>query len=95
MGENSIPGGGPGDSRIFFRVRSDAALLRRAIRQGWPVPQAVRDAVIDELLSVIRSDKVSTRLRLAALGLIVDADAADVRDKASAVAARCCVTYQT
>ena len=53
-------------------ARAELLLLRRAIREGWPVPAARRPGILAEALTLARS--ADERLTLAAVRVFIDAD---------------------
>jgi hypothetical protein len=57
--------------------RSDLRLLRRAIRQDWPVPEERRQSLLDEVFPLIH--RGDTRLAIAVAWVLVEAEAANMR----------------
>lgn len=53
--------------------RSDVQLYERALRQGWNVPQAVREQIIATMQAMLTDEKSSARERNAAARLLVQA----------------------
>jgi hypothetical protein len=60
-------------------TRSDLAMARRAIREDWPAPAAVRAAVISDICVVALSDDASLRVQISAVRTVVDAEAVNQR----------------
>jgi hypothetical protein len=52
--------------------RANLRLIRRAIREGWDIPEAKRKALVDHLVGVIEVG--NTRDALAAIWCLVEAD---------------------
>jgi hypothetical protein len=45
--------------------RSDIPLIRRAVREGWPVPAEMREHVVDDLMELMNASSARTALRVA------------------------------
>ena len=45
--------------------RSDIPLIRRAVREGWPVPPEMQDQVVDDLMELMKAGTDRTALRVA------------------------------
>ena len=62
--------------------RSDIALLRRAVRNGWSVPVNVRDAIVGEIreeLQASSADFRELRRGLAFVRVLIDMERANQR----------------
>jgi hypothetical protein len=51
---------------------SDLVLLRRAVNEGWPVPDDVRQAIVGELATDLASSEVRRVLSIARVFLAMD-----------------------
>jgi hypothetical protein len=58
--------------------RANFCLIRRAIREGWDLPEAKRRALVAHLTGVIRSKH--PRNTLAALWCLIEADRANLQE---------------
>jgi hypothetical protein len=52
-------------------------LLRRAVRQDWPIPDERRDGIIEEVSSLIDSDRA--RVAISVAWVYIEADRANLR----------------
>jgi len=52
--------------------RSDLALLRKAIREGWDVPKGTRREIMDRLKECLESDRHNGRLAIRAAEVILE-----------------------
>lgn len=62
------------------RIESDAKLLKKAIRNRWPVTDEVRKAVIDRLEGFIKDPKIDPDRATAAARVIVAAEGQNQAD---------------
>lgn len=62
-----------GDER---HMRADARLLRKAVKEGWPISDELRQKVVDKLESLLDSEQ--ERNRIAATKVLVSADTVNV-----------------
>jgi len=65
-------------------LRGDLRLLRRAIREGWPIPEESRRVLLDRVLRIIEEpgtvpDGIRDRAVLGALWVFVEADRENLR----------------
>ncbi len=60
------------------RPRGDMLLIRKAIRGGWDVPQAVRDAIVDDVIPAAL-ESIRPRLTLSAVRAVIEMVEADRR----------------
>lgn len=60
--------------------KANLRLIRRAIREGWDIPEAKRRALIEHLAGVVSSGH--TRNSLAAVRCLIEADRANLREEA-------------
>jgi hypothetical protein len=58
--------------------RSDLLLLRKAIKEGWPVPAERRHPLMKAAVSPIFREDTPTRVKLAIVRLVIAADAHNV-----------------
>jgi hypothetical protein len=73
-------------------IRATLHLYRRAIREGWDVPEEMRARIINEAFAVIEDHKQPPRVVLLASWVILDADKANLRGarlRLRALIARC------
>jgi hypothetical protein len=61
---------------------ADLRLLRRAIREGWPVPEERRPGIIAEVSPLIGAEQA--RVAIAAAWVFLEADHANLREAARA-----------
>lgn len=59
--------------------RYNMALVRRAIRNDWPIPDELRKLVTAQMGVVLQDDKISRRAKIAASKVILTADQVNVR----------------
>jgi hypothetical protein len=59
-------------------TRSDLLLLRRAIREDWPVPEHVREAVIHDVVAIATDDTSGPRMWVSAARVIIEMEAANM-----------------
>ncbi|MBA3483929.1 MAG: hypothetical protein H0T51_19155 [Pirellulales bacterium] len=60
-------------------TRRDLAMARRAIRENWPAPAAVRAAVIADICEVALTDDAPLRVQISAVRTVIDAEAVNQR----------------
>jgi hypothetical protein len=60
---------------------ADVPTIRRAIRQRWPVTDAMRLAVADKLVKIVKGRKVEDKDAIAASKALIAADALNVREE--------------
>jgi hypothetical protein len=71
----------PGSEWVNFNwSRSDFALLRRAVRGRWGVPDPLRTEALYQAARTLADPGSSYRLRLAASKLLLDADKHDLSE---------------
>jgi hypothetical protein len=46
--------------------------LRHAIRDGWGVPEHVRELVVDDVMAIITDDEAKPRLKVAATWAVIE-----------------------
>lgn len=66
-------------------LRGDLRLLRRAIREGWPIPEASRTVLVEWVSSILHEretlpEGVRDRATIAALWVVLDMEGANQRD---------------
>ncbi|WP_437227995.1 hypothetical protein SH661x_000661 [Planctomicrobium sp. SH661] len=66
------PAGGWGKGAVV--TRSDLQLLKRALRQGWEIPEANRKRIIESLMEAMDSDQHNGRLALRAAEVVIELD---------------------
>jgi hypothetical protein len=76
------PGSPAADGQEHTGLWSDASLselrlLRRAIRADWPIPDERRDGLIEEVSSLIDSDRA--RVAISVAWVYIEADRANLR----------------
>ena len=87
----------PDDSPVFLGIlgegcarpgRANLRLIRRAIREGWDIPEAKRKALVDHLMGVMEVAK--PRDVMAAIFCVVEAEGINQREqhRAEKLAAR-------
>ena len=60
--------------------RANLRLIRRAIREGWNIPEAKRRALVEHLVGVCHAG--NARNTIAAVRCLIEADRANVRAEA-------------
>lgn len=65
-------------------LRGDLRLLRRAMREGWPIPEESRRVLLDRVSRIIHEPEgvpegVRTRATLAAAWVVLEADRENLR----------------
>jgi hypothetical protein len=58
---------------LDLRKPGDVALVRRAVVNNWPVAQAMRDAICDQLGDAVEAAKDRQVIKLAWLAIMMDA----------------------
>lgn len=78
--DSDLKNGGQGDGTqnlsVFsdpHRIESDLNMLRRSVRAEWPVPEAIRPALIQRLINI--AEKVGVNVRVDDEGNMVTLDA--------------------
>jgi hypothetical protein len=66
-------------------LRGDLRLLRRAIREGWPIPEQSRRVLMDRVHHILQDPEsvpegTRTRATLRACWALLEAERADLRD---------------
>ena len=65
-------------------LRGDLRLFRRAIREGWPIPEESRRVLLDRVYSILREpeavpDGIRNRAFLGAAWVVLEADRENLR----------------
>lgn len=80
-------GGGVSDAlRDGHHARETAAMVERAIREGWPVSDDVRKKVVEEMAKLLRS-RVA-RHKLSAAKVLIQADSVNAKREDTAAPKR-------
>ncbi len=68
--------GGEGGFRSDWRYASlsDLILLRRAVKEEWPIPLERRRPLMQAILSIIRSEESTERLLISVCQIVVNAE---------------------
>ena len=53
-------------------ARGDCRLIRHAIREGWDVPEHVRNLIVNDVFAVFTDDEAKPRLQIAATWAIIE-----------------------
>ena len=75
-----------GSSPEGLPTRSEMALMRRAVRERWGIPDAMKSDMLVMVLAVLDSPSASTRDKLAAGRLLATIDRIDQADLRAAAA---------
>jgi hypothetical protein len=51
---------------------ADIKMVRQALREGWPVPQDARVAVVDDLFALLQEEGVSARHLCSVVGVFIE-----------------------
>jgi hypothetical protein len=78
------PEGGQGEESAHHG-RGTMAMVRRAIREEWPISPATKAAVVEQMDRIVRRTR-NNRDKIAAAKVLVAADGVNVRREAVAVA---------
>lgn len=63
--------------------KHNMALVRRAINEGWPIPEDVRQRLIEQMAKIIDAKKSQMRNRISAAKVLVAADAINAKREAT------------
>jgi hypothetical protein len=89
MGEPYEPNeqhGGTGGVAVYT-TRADMRMVAKAIRERWPVTEEVRKRCVDDAVAILDDAQANHRTRIAALRLLLAADAVNVSRERNEVSA--------
>lgn len=85
QGEGTAPGEQLSVLSDPHHSRADAKLIRRAIREGWPIPRSARKSIVASLVELATKEDAQDMTRVRAAATLIAADQVNARREANEI----------